>query len=541
MNRWRLGLPRITRGGLLSSAAILIVTLLAVSMGGLTLLRLSRSHAEVSALSNRNVARLNIMGEIRGQQARINDGVANMFAPDADAAKKAASVAKIARAASNMDSLMYQYRELVRGTAAQDAFEVLLRTWQGFYNGLHVYILREQPIPGLPLIAGPQQLGAMTVSITDGLDAQANLERAEAAAVARHERDAYRATLLQLAIGLSTGLLLATAIGVVAVRSETARRRAARRFGALVQASVDVIAVVGADGRHTYLSPSTETIMGYAPEELLGEPFHKVLHPDDIARAEELHGAFTARVGQEEHRFETRVLHADGGWRWHEVVARNLLDDPAVRGVVVNHRDITERRQFQDRLAYEATHDALTGLANRVAFLGELEDALGRDRAHGERVAVMFLDLNGFKQVNDTWGHEAGDDLLKGFAQVLQDSVLGADTVARLGGDEFGVVLGNIGTASNAEAVARRIVGGIAEPIVAAGRPVHARTSIGIALSEADCDAPDELLRRADLAMYHVKRQGLNGWRCYQEGMDVGPDAAAPGLQEAVPGSTALD
>jgi diguanylate cyclase (GGDEF)-like protein/PAS domain S-box-containing protein len=379
------------------------------------------------------------------------------------------------------------------------------------------------------MISGPQHLGAMIVSITDGLDAQANLERSEAAAVARKEEASYRATLLQLAVGLAAGLLLATAVAVVAIRSEAARRRAARRFGALVQASVDVIAVVGPDGRHTYLSPAAETVMGYAPDDLIGEPFLKLLHPEDQARAESLHTAVTAEEpgSGEEHRFEMRLRHADGTWRWHEVVARNLLHDPDVRGVVVNHRDITERREFQDRLAHEASHDALTGLANRVAFLARLDAALARDRGPDDRVAVMFLDLNGFKQVNDTWGHKAGDDLLVGFAQVLQESVLGADTVARLGGDEFAVVLGNIGTAENAEAVARRIVAGLAKPLDTAAGPIVARSSIGIALADTGRTDPDELLRRADLAMNHVKRAGTNGWRCYDPALDVPATAGA--------------
>jgi diguanylate cyclase (GGDEF)-like protein/PAS domain S-box-containing protein len=418
-----------------------------------------------------------------------------------------------------MNRSMIQYRELVRSTSEETSFGPLWETWRQYYNGLRVDFQGDQPIPGWPLLADQSHLGDLTVTLMDGLDAQAAAQRSAAAAVATRERATEHRTAIEVGLSLLIGLLLALAVATLAIRTETARRRAEQRFRALVQASADVIAVVGADGRFDYLSPSIEQVMGYQPAELAGRLFTDLLHPDEVGRATQLHAA---QVGgdREQRQFEMRVRHADGSWRWHDIVVRNLLADPAVHGVVINHRDITERREFQDQLSYEASHDMLTGLANRGTFLASLERAVSEARAHGHLCAALFLDLNDFKQVNDTWGHEAGDGLLVGVADVLRRSLLGADIVARLGGDEFGIVLKHITAPDNAEAVARRIINALAEPIDTAGRRLRARASIGIAVSGPDTADADELLRQADAAMYLAKSQKINGWRTYADCVD---------------------
>ena len=240
--------------------------------------------------------------------------------------------------------------------------------------------------------------------------------------------------------------------GRVALGAAPARRRGEQRFRALVQASSDVITVLDGEGRQTCVSPSAQSLMGYTMNDLVTMPHRDLLHPDDFAVGQEI---FTQVIADDdrEYRTEMRVKHADGTWHWHELAVRNLLHDPAVRGIVVNHRDITERREFQDRLAYDAAHDPLTGLANRATFLDELGTALARAPDHGHSVAVVFVDLNDFKRINDTWGHEVGDALLVAFGRMLERSVLGADTVARLGGDEFGIVLAVIDSPGAARAI----------------------------------------------------------------------------------------
>lgn len=518
------------RHRLLVVLAVAVLTSVAVGTAALAVIRVSSTNAEVVSLSRRNVARLTVMGQIRGQQARINDGVANMFAPDPTPERVAGGKRNATRAAAEMDRLMREYQGLVRGTSAEADFAELMETWELFYNGLNVYVLGGEPFPGKELISGPRRLGALTVAVTDGLDAQADRERRDAAAVADRQRAAYRATVLQVGGLAVVGLAFAAAMAVLAMRAATARRRSEQWFRVLGQASSDVINVLDAQGHYVYVSPSVQPLMGYTPEALIGVHYSELVHPDDLERVD---GQYTSVVGDHvEIRTENRIRHADGTWHWHEVVARNLLSDPAVQGIVVNHRDVTERREFQDRLAYDSTHDALTGLANRAAFLADLDQAIADSNRHEHSVAVLFVDLNDFKHVNDTWGHGVGDGLLISVARLLERSVLGADTVARLGGDEFGIVLAHIHQPTNAHAVARRIVTALSEPLDAAGRQIRARASIGIAVTGPNDADADELLRRADVAMYHVKGQGISGWRTYSDELRTDGARVAPTAED---------
>jgi diguanylate cyclase (GGDEF)-like protein/PAS domain S-box-containing protein len=291
----------------------------------------------------------------------------------------------------------------------------------------------------------------------------------------------------------------------VRAESENALRATADRFEALVQDSTDVILVLDGAHRITSASAAVTRIMGYAPADLLGTGYHDLIDPDDVGK---LTGDRAAEV---------RVRHADGAWHWHEVIPRDLSDNPAVGGVVLNHRDVTERRAFQERLVYEASHDALTSLANRAELLRAVGAALdGPDRPG---VAVLFLDLDGFKQVNDTYGHEAGDALLVSVSASLQRSVLGSDLVGRIGGDEFAIVLHQVKCADDAITVAKRILSELSRPVEVNGVVLQPRTSIGIALADGTDAKTDELLGRADSAMYHAKRDTTISWQLYLDGM----------------------
>jgi PAS domain S-box-containing protein len=179
--------------------------------------------------------------------------------------------------------------------------------------------------------------------------------------------------------------------------SEEATRRSEDRFRALIQDSCDVVAVTDASGRVSYVSSAVEHVMGYLPEEYLKIAGVDLVHPDDLAASRAMAGALLG--GAREYRAEIRIRHADGTWHWHEVLARNLMDHPAVAGMVYNHRDITERKDYQERLAYDAAHDPLTGLANRATFLAALTVMCSGDRRGPG--AVLFIDLDGFKRIND--------------------------------------------------------------------------------------------------------------------------------------------
>jgi diguanylate cyclase (GGDEF)-like protein/PAS domain S-box-containing protein len=301
----------------------------------------------------------------------------------------------------------------------------------------------------------------------------------------------------------------------VRAESERTLRRTAERFGALVQDSSDVILVVDADGRITSASGALTRIMGYLPGDLVQTPYRDLIHPDDYADL-----SFDGLT-------EVRVRQAGGDWRWHDVSARDLSEDPAVAGLVVNHRDVTERRAFQEQLVYEASHDALTSLANRAELLRTLEAQLGASESD---VAVLYLDLDGLKQVNDTFGHVAGDALLVSLAGSLRRCVLGSDAVGRLGGDEFAVVL-SVQSADQAIAVANRILADLARPVSFNNIVLRPRASIGIALSAGAPLGTDELLHRADTAMYHAKRDSGSRWQLYVEGMHD-PSSSAITLED---------
>jgi diguanylate cyclase (GGDEF)-like protein/PAS domain S-box-containing protein len=295
-------------------------------------------------------------------------------------------------------------------------------------------------------------------------------------------------------------------------------RRREERYRALVQDSCDVINVVDRHGLIESVSPAVQVVMGYSPEELVGTSYYSLIHPDDATAVR----AFDRTGGEE--RTELRARHADDSWHWHDVTWRDLTNHPAVGGIVVSHRDVTERREFQDLLQHEAAHDVLTGLVNRGALLKALDRALGRLSAGG-CLAVLFIDLNDFKPINDTLGHEAGDNVLIAVANALRRSVLGSDAVGRLGGDEFAVVLGDITSRDNAVAVATRILGALAEPVTVAGTTLRCTASIGIALTGPDGAGTDDMLQRADAAMYHAKRAKDTGWAVYSDDMR---DRASP-------------
>lgn len=308
-------------------------------------------------------------------------------------------------------------------------------------------------------------------------------------------------------------------------QAEAAVRASEERFRALVQDSGDVIVLLDADGRIAYVSPSVERTLSVDPVGLGGADLTTLVHPDDLQVVGAIFGAALAE-SEEQHRCEIRLRYGSGGWRWYEVTFRNLLANPAVAGVVSTLRDVTERRDALERLAYDANHDALTGLANRKAFMRALERS-----TRGGTTATLFVDLDQFKEINDTLGHEAGDALLVAVAGMLRRSIRSGDVVARVGGDEFAITLGSdgigdadgidggsvLGSADRAVAVANRLLRELRQPLPLSGRSIVARASIGIAIADPTCTDPVDLLRRADVAMYAAKRARTSHWRLYDD------------------------
>ena len=445
---------------------------------------------------------------------------------------------------------------------------------------------------------------------------------------------------------LAAGLLVAIVVLAI-VSTRIVGRRAARtvdqvtallerneaRFRAMVRDSNDIMAIVDPNGRLVYASPVTERILGLDIEPLIGSDVFDLIHPDDreVARS----GFQLTRAGHEVDRIEVRLRHADGSWRVVEAVATNLLDDPAVEGIVISARDLTDRRLAEaelreaqerfrsafehapigmaltsidgrlfrvnralvqilgrgesellassildlshaddrelcresmarlltgatascqleqrylhhdghpvwvsvsasvvrdvndqplylvsqiedigarkasgDALAHQAIHDPLTGLPNRLHFVERLGRELAEAEQRGERIAVLFLDLDRFKIVNDSLGHSAGDRLLVAVADRLSATMGPTDVVARFGGDEFTILCHNVTSEETAELVAERLAEAIARPVALIEGEVFVTASVGIALSGGAADTPETLLRHADAAMYRAKELG---------------------------------
>jgi diguanylate cyclase (GGDEF)-like protein len=274
-----------------------------------------------------------------------------------------------------------------------------------------------------------------------------------------------------------------------------------RRFRALVQNSADVIAVFSEDGDARYVSPSGEAIA-----------------QDDVPRLSDAARKLAGRPGATQ-SVELRLRHRDGGHRDMEARVANLLDDPAVDGYVVNARDITERKALEHQLTHRAFHDPLTELANRALFADRLEQALRRRSRPDSSLAVLCLDLDDFKDVNDSLGHAAGDDLLAAVARRLGDCIRAPDTVARLGGDEFALLLEDVEGDLGAARVAQRVLAAFDEPLGAGGRELVVTASIGIATNSPVGRTGQDLLRNADVAMYAAKSRGKGGFEHFEQGM----------------------
>ena len=289
------------------------------------------------------------------------------------------------------------------------------------------------------------------------------------------------------------------------------------RFRLLVQNSTDMVTITGPSGTLTYVSPAARRMLGVDPDELLGTDMTRRTHPDDVAAAGERLAAVAAAPGTTA-TYQVRLRHADGTYRWLETTSANLTGEPSVGGVVSNARDITETREVRDRLSYEASHDVLTGLANRALFRKRLAAAVA-GAATDQRVGVVLVDLDDFKTVNDTLGHATGDALLVHVAERIRASVRPTDTVARLGGDEFAILFDG-SLPPDVDMVLTRIAAALLEPALVDGEPMTVRASFGVVDGRTG-DDPGDLLRQADIAMYEAKERGHGGYQRYEPGMET--------------------
>ncbi len=307
------------------------------------------------------------------------------------------------------------------------------------------------------------------------------------------------------------------------------RRQLAERdqlFQLISENAADMIALVGSDGRRLYNSPAYQKVLGYSPEDLKSSSSFDQIHPDDRPRV--LKAAEQARLTGHGEPMEYRIRHKDGSWRTLESTASPIRNAKGQTDkLVIVNRDITDRKRAEELLAHNAFHDGLTNLPNRALFLDRLQHALTLSKRHANyKFAVLLIDIDEFKIVNDSLGHTAGDELLIKIGQRLKDAVRRADTVsrprgnglvdkpinddtlARLGGDEFTILLDDIRDPIEAVRVAERVQSELATPFVVNQQEIVISASIGITASTSPHTQAEDLLRDADIAMYRAKRAG---------------------------------
>jgi diguanylate cyclase (GGDEF)-like protein/PAS domain S-box-containing protein len=318
------------------------------------------------------------------------------------------------------------------------------------------------------------------------------------------DRSVEESVVLQIVLG--AGTLLLTMLLAWALIGATRRQTA--HFRSLVSASSDLVLVFGPEGCR-YASTSVTEMLGKPEAELLGFGFERHVDPRDLATFH------SASVNGEPRAFRFRLTNRFDEERHIEGVVTDLRHDRNIRGIVLNTRDVTERVSLEEELTRQAFHDNLTGLANRALFRDRLDHALTRSVRTAESVSLLLADLDGFKAVNDSLGHGAGDELLRHVAQRFLEAVRPTDTVARLGGDEFCVLM-EATDQDRAEIVARRLLEALADPIRVADRELQVGASIGVVVHPGGLASSEDLLRHADVAMYAAKEAGRGRYEVFR-------------------------
>jgi diguanylate cyclase (GGDEF)-like protein/PAS domain S-box-containing protein len=387
---------------------------------------------------------------------------------------------------------LVQERKLVRDLTATGGAFISGRPVSGVRLTADEHLRMSDPVERLRV------LSALTSNVS------LNAARSIAAADDRNINNLITIQTILGVVGFLASLLLGWAL-IAATRRQTAH------FRSLVTSSTDLVLVFGAGGCR-YASESVAQMVGRPDRELLGEQLADFVHPDDLGLvlAAYTHGEPMELVFRLRNRF--------GEWRHLEVHVTDLRGDRQIRGIVFNARDISERIRLEEQLTRQAFHDGLTGMPNRALFRDRLEQAIARSERSLGVLAVLLVDLDGFKQVNDSLGHDAGDQLLQEVAERFAAEIRPSDTLARLGGDEFAVLVDGAHE-SHAVAVAGRLLNALAEPVWIAGHELGVGASIGIALHPGGAGRSEDLLRHADVAMYAAKEAGRGRFELFHYDM----------------------
>jgi diguanylate cyclase (GGDEF)-like protein/PAS domain S-box-containing protein len=288
------------------------------------------------------------------------------------------------------------------------------------------------------------------------------------------------------------------------------------RIARLFEMTSDLLATISVDGRFTLLNPAWEQLLGWSRDELLAQPIQELIHPDDVQQTA---AAMLVRDGQPVlENFTNRYRHRDGSWRWLLWSARRDGDMWYAAA-----KDVTDRMWLER----QALHDPLTRLPNRLLLMDRARQALSRMHRSSGVVALLFIDLDKFKAVNDNLGHEAGDRLLISVSERLAELMRDSDTVARLGGDEFVILAEDIESVGEALALGERVLGALEQPFHLGSAEAAVLGSVGVAVSQDPERDPESMLREADLAMYRAKSSGGRRLVLFDEGLRREMDAYA--------------
>ncbi|MEX2476621.1 EAL domain-containing protein [Marinobacter sp.] len=342
-------------------------------------------------------------------------------------------------------------------------------------------------------------------------------------------------------IVLGSGLIISALMFLFVltmIRSRIMAHVSAGRYRAITEGAANVTLVFSRKGKPLYASPSSTDILGFDPDRLQSLDFETIVHKDDWPLLMTGFEDAVSAPGKQMAVIRARIQDSDGQWRDMEGTYTAMLNVPGVDGVVLSLRDLTQLKAAQSELHRLAFYDPLTGLANRQLFRDRLNHVVRRCRRTGEPAALMFLDLDGFKRINDTLGHDAGDELLQQVSQWLSGCVREEDSVARLGGDEFVVLLSRISGPDAAGKVAETILRRLCQRIRLNDHEVGITVSIGITMAPHDSEDPGALMKYADLAMYRAKELGRNTYQFFTPAMNI---QAARRLLQQEELATALD
>ena len=302
----------------------------------------------------------------------------------------------------------------------------------------------------------------------------------------------------------------------------------------LLELAADLVVVLEPSGKVLRVAHYNEGALGQRSVPLSGASIYALCHPEDAAHVMEFLTVTLDRpAGSPPNQAELRFLHQDGTWRAMDVSAADLTEQPAIGGIALVARDITNRRAAEQDIRRQALYDPLTSLPNRALFFTYLEHALARADRRSEPVVVMFLDIDDFARINEQHGREAGDTILTVVGERLRTALRATDTAARMGEDEFTILLEDVAHLDEAKVVAGRIADALRIPFEIGGHQIEATSSIGVAFSHPSSRLPNvpsdmrlgELLRQADAALYRAKSSGKNRWVLYDAGTNRPPSS----------------